>query len=152
MPFVHAHEGTQLRVLGDLVSIKVPSARSLHRLAAVTVQVPPSSFVPVCRHRIEEECYFVIEGELTVMLDAEERVLKAGDMAHIPPGTPHGYRNASAAPARLLAFSVGGPIDQFFIELSEKVQAMPRDAAAMHALMQLYGIEPAAARRTDHAG
>jgi quercetin dioxygenase-like cupin family protein len=146
MRFVHAHEGQSLRVLRDTVNVKLPSAASSNRLAVVVVDVPPESFVPLVSHRDEEECYYVLEGRLRVTLGREERELAPGDLVHIPPRTPHAYRNASADTVRFLAFTVGGPIDGFFAELAERVQEMPRDAAAMAQAMARFGVVPEAGR------
>ena len=45
---------------------------------------------PGCSERFE-----VLEGELTVKLDGETRVLTAGEQVTIPPGAAHHYANAS---------------------------------------------------------
>ena len=41
-------------------------------------------------HKIATELYYVLEGEGSVMLDGEERVVRNGSMVHIPPGVVHG--------------------------------------------------------------
>jgi quercetin dioxygenase-like cupin family protein len=145
MRFVHAHEGRALQVLGDTIHLKLPSAASPNQLAVVVVEVPPGSFVPLVSHRAEEECYYVLEGQLQVTLGREERALGPGDFAHIPPRTPHAYRNASSGRVRFLAFTVGGPIDGFFAELAQHVNEMPRDAAAMAQAMSRFGVVPESA-------
>ena len=40
-------------------------------------------------HKIATELYYVLEGEGSVMLDGEERVVCKGSMVHIPPGVVH---------------------------------------------------------------
>lgn len=42
-----------------------------------------------------------------------------GDMVHLPPFTPHGYRNSSDKPARFLACTIGGPMDRFFETMAD---------------------------------
>ena len=58
----------------------------------------------------------------------------------MPAGVVHGYRNPGAAAVRFLAWTVGGPIDEFFQEMSERVHAMPADAPAMMEITQRYGV------------
>ena len=41
-------------------------------------------------HKNTTELYYVLGGEGTVILDAEEHPVQAGTMIHIPPGVIHG--------------------------------------------------------------
>ena len=47
-------------------------------------------------HHEQEEVWHVIEGEVLISIDGEERVLGAGEVAVIPPDTPHSARVSSA--------------------------------------------------------
>src|SRR5512137_304290 len=118
MSVVRAGAAEALAVLGDRVRIVLRSADSAHRMAVMEVEVPPGSGVPPHSHAVEEEAYFVLEGVLAMTVDGRDVPLAAGDFAHVPPGAVHGYRNASATPARFLAWTVGGPIDEFFLAMS----------------------------------
>lgn len=143
MPYLLKDSSTTVQVLGDRIDIRLSADDSPGKLSFVTVEVPPGSFIPPCSHDVEEECYVVLEGELHVTLGDEERALRAGDAAHVPPGTVHAYCNKGAQPVRFAAFGVGGPLDRFFVDMSKAVLEMPRDAAAMLRLMQKYGVRPA---------
>ncbi len=48
-------------------------------------------------HHAHDECFFVLDGELTVATDSGEVVLGPGDLAYAPRGTVHGFRNADPA-------------------------------------------------------
>jgi quercetin dioxygenase-like cupin family protein len=56
---------------------------------------PPPHF-----HPKQDEHFEVTEGELTVRVDGEKRVLRAGDTLDIPRGTVHAMWNAGAVTAR----------------------------------------------------
>jgi mannose-6-phosphate isomerase-like protein (cupin superfamily) len=140
MNVIRHHEGTALQVLGDEVTIKLASAHSPHGQAIVTVQVPPGSGTPCVTHAVEEEVYFVIEGELLMHTPTERHALQAGDMVHLPPLTPHGYRNPGQRPTRFLAWTVGGPMDRFFVKMAERVHQLPQDLPAMQAVMAEHGV------------
>jgi mannose-6-phosphate isomerase-like protein (cupin superfamily) len=140
MNVIRHDDGTALKVLGDAVTIKLPSSRSPHGLAIVTVEVPPGSGTPCVTHATEEEVYFVLEGELLMHTPTEKHVLRAGDMVHLPPLTPHGYRNPGERPTRFLAWTVGGPMDQFFVKMADRVQRLPQDLGAMQAVMAEHGV------------
>jgi quercetin dioxygenase-like cupin family protein len=88
----------------------------------------------------EEEVYFLLEGELFMHTPTERHTLQPGDMVHLPPGTPHGYRNPADTTARFLAWTVGGPMDEFFTTMAERVQELPRDLGTMQAVLQAFGV------------
>jgi quercetin dioxygenase-like cupin family protein len=61
-------------------------------------------------HRHHTDMFFVLEGELTVMLgtDGETAVVPAGMLARVPPLVVHGFRNGSDAEVRYLNFHAPG--------------------------------------------
>lgn len=143
MNIIRANAGQALKVLGDQVTIKLSAADSPYAMSIVHVEVPPGSGTPCVTHAQEEEVYLVVEGELLMHTPEAKHVLKTGDMVHVPPRTPHGYRNASTARTRFVAWAVGGPMDGFFREMASAVNALPADLPAMQAIMQRYGVERA---------
>jgi uncharacterized RmlC-like cupin family protein len=66
--------------------------------------------------------------------------LQPGELLHLPPGAPHGYRNPADTPARFLAWTVGGPMDDFFTTMSERVRELPRDLDVMQQVLQVFGV------------
>lgn len=140
MKVIRMNEGHQVAVLGDQVNIKVPSSDSPHGMAIVVVDVPPYSGTPCVTHAKEEEVYFVLEGELFMHTPTEKHTLVAGDMVHLPPGTPHGYRNPTQARTRFLAWTVGGPMDKFFVSMADRVQELPRDLGVMAEVLEQFGV------------
>jgi quercetin dioxygenase-like cupin family protein len=140
MNVIRSDEGRSVQVLGDQVRIKLASAASPHGMAIVVVDVPPGSGTPCVTHAKEEEVYFMLEGELFMHTPTERHTLQPGDMVHLPPGTPHGYRNPADSTARFLAWTVGGPMDEFFTTMAQRVQALPRDLGAMQEVLQAFGV------------
>ena len=61
-------------------------------------------------HRHHSDLFYVLEGEVTVRLGAEDRpvVVPAGTLARVPPNVVHGFRNASDAEMRYLNFHAPG--------------------------------------------
>lgn len=68
-------------------------------------------------HARHEETFLVLEGAYQIRLGDEIIVANTGDYVFIPRGTPHTYRNAGPAPARLL--NIVSPADgvELLIEL-----------------------------------
>ena len=61
-------------------------------------------------HTEHSDLFYVLEGELTVRLGAEDEqvVVPAGAVACVPPNVVHGFRNASDADMRYLNFHAPG--------------------------------------------
>ena len=74
----------------------------------------PGQFVPVHIHPTQDEFILVQEGELSLKLDGEWSVAKAGDLVRMPRGIPHGYFNKSDKPARAL----------FWVSPTQKLEAL----------------------------
>ncbi|MFD2233825.1 cupin domain-containing protein [Phaeospirillum tilakii] len=96
------------------------AARRVQRLAAAgglgqfgvnLVVLPPGSWSSQRHwHSAEEEFVYVLAGELTLVEDQGETLLRAGDAAAFPAGgNGHHLRNLSDAEARFLA--IGSRID-----------------------------------------
>lgn len=141
MSFVRTASVAPIQVLSDQLRLLLRSADSPFQMSAMVVDVPPGGAVPPHTHGKEEEGYFVLEGKLELTIGEDTHTLAAGDFGHVPPRTVHGYTNASAAPVRFLAWTVGGPIDQFFEAMSQRVKQMPKDAPAMAEITSRFGVQ-----------
>jgi quercetin dioxygenase-like cupin family protein len=79
-------------------------------------ELPPGWELPPHRHRGEAETMHVLDGDMAVVVDGEERLIGAGETAHVPRGVLHSGRNAGKQPLRrVVIFSPGG-IERFFLE------------------------------------
>jgi quercetin dioxygenase-like cupin family protein len=58
--------------------------------------------IPEHRHDTIEHQQVVLEGELTISLDGEQRIVRAGDCIYIPAGCAHWYENRGQDPVRFL--------------------------------------------------
>lgn len=57
---------------------------------------------PLHRHFVCDEAWYVLDGQLTLMIDGEEVVANSGDMVLAPKGSLHTYRNSADTPTRYL--------------------------------------------------
>jgi uncharacterized cupin superfamily protein len=85
-------------------------------VAAGSLSAPPHC------HAAEEEIFFVLDGDGTLLLGDEEHPVRAGSVVARPPGTgvAHAFR-AGDAPLTLLAFGTREPNDIVFFPRSGKV-------------------------------
>jgi quercetin dioxygenase-like cupin family protein len=71
-----------------------------------------------------DEAYYIISGELDVQIGAEQRTMKAGELAFIPAGTVHCYRNRSRA--RFISMTSKEGASRFFAAMDREV-GLPLD-------------------------
>ena len=62
---------------------------------------PHSSGTPIHVHPAATESYEVLAGELELYVAGTWRTLSVGEMASVPPGVAHTFRNSSGSPARV---------------------------------------------------
>jgi len=62
----------------------------------------PHKGVPLHRHRVEDEAWYVLEGILRFRSGTEEIEAPAGTGIFLPRGTPHTFWNPGPIPARYL--------------------------------------------------
>ena len=69
-------------------------------LVAEVTYGPGGSPPPAHFHPAQDERFEILEGELTVRMDGDTRVLQTGDVVEIPRGVSHQFWNAGTAEAR----------------------------------------------------
>ena len=67
-------------------------------------------------HKNEEEAFYVLEGEIKVLLGERTFNAKAGSFVLIPRGTVHTVARAGQEPAKMLAIFSPGGFEAFFSE------------------------------------
>lgn len=73
---------------------------------------------PVHVHPNSEDSFEVIEGTIEVSLHGEWRSFQAGEMATVPAGVPHTFRNPSDQPLKLIArMQPAGRSEAFFRDM-----------------------------------
>jgi uncharacterized cupin superfamily protein len=96
-PFPDVVYGRALRRLGRKAG--------LENVAVVLVELAPGSALALrLRQSLEEEFFYVLEGEVTLVMDDGEEIMRAGACAGFSPAKPNGHQliNKSQAPARLI--------------------------------------------------
>lgn len=75
---------------------------------------------PLHLHPNTDETFYLLEGEILLEVDGEQRPVGAGGIAAIPRGIPHAFMVTSPK-ARMLCFLTPGNIESFFRMASEPV-------------------------------
>ena len=112
--FVGPSEGAHLPVL-DIVH-KVTAEDSDGSLTVEEWGLPPGMMIPPHTHAREDECSFVLEGELTCYVGGEVAVVPAGSYVLKPRGVTHAFYNAGSETVRVMEVLTPGGFDGYFDE------------------------------------
>jgi uncharacterized cupin superfamily protein len=76
---------------------------------------------PNCRYHAEstQEDFLVLSGECLLLVDGQERPLKAWDFVHCPGGTAHVFVGAGSGPCVILMVGARRPDDEIVYPVSE---------------------------------
>lgn len=139
---VRGNEGQEVKFTDVDMTYKVgpdatPSRVAVHEweLGARRLAGPPH------RHENEDEIFYVLAGEVTVMQDEEVTTVGAGNYVILPRGHFHTFWNASDSPARLLVILAAGDLEDYFIEAGELLGAGgPPDLEQVGQIIARYGL------------
>jgi len=112
-------------MLSEFVSVNLDTApaywflNALHILLAqnqsgdgayslIHLTAPPGFETPYHLHHTEDEAFYVLEGELTVICDGEKFVAGPGGYVFLQRGVPHGFRNNGDKISRVLIHVIPG--------------------------------------------
>ena len=117
---VPTDKGEAYWVLGGLITYLITGEESGGSYFTLIVDVGPEVGPPPHIHHLEDEQFYVLEGQLTYLVNDQTFQLNTGDFIHIPRGTVHSFKNGRK-PSRLLAtFSPAG-MEGFFREVGDRV-------------------------------
>jgi quercetin dioxygenase-like cupin family protein len=74
----------------------------------IHLTAPPQLETPYHLHLAEDEAFYVLDGELTVIRDGETILAAPGSYIFLPRGVPHGFRNSSDKDSRVLIHVIPG--------------------------------------------
>jgi quercetin dioxygenase-like cupin family protein len=88
-------------VTGERLHFVTAAADTDGEYVMVDVDLEPKGTVAAAHyHPYQSETFSVTEGSLGMEVGGETRILEAGQLAHVEPGTPHRFWNAGDTPAR----------------------------------------------------
>lgn len=80
---------------------------------------------PPHTHERLYDMFYVLDGELTLLVEGETRTAPPGTFACVPPGVVHTFRNTSDAPVRFLNLSTPGGWERYMRDLAAAAAAGP---------------------------
>jgi mannose-6-phosphate isomerase-like protein (cupin superfamily) len=77
---------------------------------------------PIHVHAQDDETVYILEGELTAVIDGQARRLTAGESVFLPRGIPHQLMNMSGKPGRYILIGTPALFDRFLAEAGHELQ------------------------------
>jgi quercetin dioxygenase-like cupin family protein len=145
----NAGAGRTLAVVGDVYRFLATGEDTNGKYALWEAIVPPGGGPPPHAHSREEEGFYVLEGEISILVEGERLVAGPGMFANMPVGTPHSFKNETDRPARMLISVAPAGLEQMFFEFGVPLAegattALPPTKQEIEKLLAVaprYGIE-----------
>ena len=112
-------EGTQLDVLGDLITLLVSGRQTNGAFTVLSETSPPGGGTPRHTHHNEDEALYVLAGEYEIQCG--DKTVRAGPGSFIfaPKETPHKLTNISPGPSTVLGIVSPAGFEGFWEEVSQ---------------------------------
>ena len=103
-----------------IVTLKAVAADSGGTLSAYEAIVPAATAGPPLHlHRTWDEAFYVLDGEMTFLIDGREHLAPAGSFVFVPRGILHTFWNAGNAPAKQLTIFTPAGIEAYFAAVTQ---------------------------------
>ena len=130
-------EGKTVQLAGQPMTFLVTGGDTRHT-SMFEWTIPAGFSTGLHVHRVQEETFYVLEGECDWQVGDERVRATPGTYLFVPPGVPHNIGNASSRPARVLMTVSPPGHEHYFEELEGTVArggaANPKVVADLRAL------------------
>ncbi len=127
---------------GNMISVKVSGADTGNQYAVLELPSTPDLGPPLHVHWIEDEWFYVLEGEHEFQVACDRFRVAPGDSIFAPRLVPHTWRNISGRPGKMLCVAQpAGRLEAFFAELSVLFSSDPTNIGGMKAVFERYDMQ-----------
>lgn len=141
LAFPASSEGRTLQVFGASVELLVTAGESSGAVTIARLLVPAGWVNTPHIHWFEDECFYLLAGELELSVGTQTFPLFPGHSAFGPRRVAHAIRNLSDAPASLLVMVTPGGIERFFAAAHAAFPPdVPADPGAVADLIERHGM------------
>ena len=137
-------EGHRLTARGSVMAFKAVADQTGGDFSLMERTLPPGGRRPPAHRHVNcSEAFFVLDGQISFVVDRRDLTGGPGDFLLVPRGAAHTFGNEGAEPARLLVLHAPA-MDAYFEELHRLWAAgQPPATGQERALMARFGMEPA---------
>lgn len=139
---VRSNEGTSVNLAGVDMQFPVMSHHTDSTVAVAEWTIPPGLLgAPPHKHDNEDEIFYVLSGEVTVLQGDEITVAGEGSYVILRRGVFHTFWNAGDVPTRLQVILSPGFLEGYFQEVSRLIRPdAPPDMEAIGRIADDYGL------------
>ena len=148
-PFVLGpDDGEATWFMGTRMTVKATAQSTGGSFGLLEVRLAAGFSPPLHIHHHEDESFWILEGQLTLLCDGQTYQAGPGSLVYLPRDLPHGFR-VDGGPARLLELVQPAGHEHFYVEggrpaLDDSIAEIdPRDFERIGALYAKYGLEDA---------
>ena len=140
-------EGEATWFLQNRMTLKATAESTGGAYGLLESVIAPGASPPLHVHHLEDEAFFVIEGELTFRYDDRDIAAGPGTFIFLPREVPHTFVVEGYTPARVLTLMSPGGGERFFFDGGRPPEneglppAGPPDIARMKAAAERYQSE-----------
>ena len=121
-------EGDAFSAVGDVYRVLASGRQAGDVYALSEIRVSPNNGPPPHIHSREDECFFVLEGEIDFQVGDEKITARPGTFIQGPRGIAHSFKNNTQLPARILGFVTPAGFENFFKEFAQPVASFDSPA------------------------
>jgi len=146
-PVLNTRHDSPFRFLGMPTAMRATSETTNGAFGLIeSWMMPPGFATPYHVHRLEDEAFYVLDGEFAVVCGDTWMIAGPGTYVFGPRNIPHGFKVVGDAPARLLLLCAPAGFEKFVLDLSDPepapgVPPPPPDMARLVATAAKYHID-----------
>jgi len=119
--FVEPGKGDSYYFGEDFYTLKAIGEETGEAYVLFEAVLAPGGGTPLHRHSLENESFYVQEGEIEFQLDDRILVAKAGTFVYSPKGQLHQITNTTSVPAKMLAWVMPPGVEKIIVEMGKRV-------------------------------
>lgn len=131
--------GAPIRFIGKETWVKLAGDTTPGSITILEDTSPAHHGPPLHLHDFEE-FFYILTGRFVFEVDGAQLEARPGDFVYAPPGVPHTFQNVTDEPATQLVIARPGGLEDYFMELAERMTVDPSNVAALNAVARRYGV------------
>lgn len=143
-PYMNMREDSEVRFLGLPTSVRSTGETTSGGFGLIESWLMPPGFAsPYHVHHLEDEAFYVVEGEIAFICGGKWIQARQGAFVFGPREIPHGFKVVGTGPARMLLLCSPAGFEHFVLELSQPKSSAPEppDMEKLMAVAAKYKIE-----------
>lgn len=109
-----AASATVIDFFGALITPKATAATTGGAIDVAEQTVPAGFATPLHVHHREDECFYILDGEIAFRLGVDTFTARPGTFVRLPRDVPHAFRVKSATPARTIVLGLPSGLVAFY--------------------------------------